>query len=235
MKTPHQTAELNDFMKHLTRVRTCQALSVDQIRLIEIAIGLSGDEAMLATRALGGGPDPASLEYLSTGKVSTLVARAHQLGPGVFEGKNLDQRNHYLGLCALSADESQERTVRDNLLSFAEALDTLWSEDVEEFEMGAQVELQKITALPFRVVDVLGTPTRLYRSDRGFAAAYWSGERHAAVAGVFQGKPYLAVGTVADTTLAQVFSIQPGKRISPQFGIVEEPDLVAACLAQLED
>ena len=192
-------------------------LSNDAARAATIALGLTGDDAMLACRVLAQGSDPASIEYLATGKVSALVATAHRFGPGGLTG---DDKAHWLYLASLSADESKASTLRERVNGLATALASIARDDSDaRFRAGQAIE-NKVRSLPFVVESIAGRAMRVYDADLGFAAAYWSGEPCAAVRGVFNGKPYLAVGSNG-VTLASLGVTGLTKSISPTFGIVE--------------
>jgi hypothetical protein len=171
--------------------RQKKLLTNDQARAASVALGLEGDEAMLASRLMSGGADPASLQYLERGSVSEKVALAHYAGPGVFTADD-PEREDYLGLCALSADESQRVSLRERVNHYVESL----SIPIDVLPDLARDELASIMSLPFSTVtlkDIGGdnhlgeVSLRVYKSDRGFANAYWSGVAYAAV--YFDGEP----------------------------------------------
>jgi hypothetical protein len=176
-------------------------LSNDQARAASMALVLEGHEAMLAARMLGNGGDPASVEYLATGEVSELVARAHLEGPGVYTDPYAQETGHYLLLCSQSEDESAPTpTLRGRitravagagLISAGQQLGQrlagagLISMAADERDLPTVVglitgEREKIRWLPSATMTIQGVETRLYASDRGFANAYWQGHKHAA-------------------------------------------------------
>jgi len=221
----------DELLKEIETSRERGGLTGDQARAASLALGLEGDEAMLAVRLLGQGSDPASLEYVAQGAVSDMVARAHREGPGVYEDQNSDQCWHYLLLCGVSADEaSPPATLRARLLQLAGAVSLLRAPraefpNKERCEALVASERKKIVDLPYALLCLHGIPTQLYVSDRGFAAAYWSGREHAATFNEDPRGNYVAVGTRPGTTLAQV-GIPVDKKLSPSFGLIFQPQVL---------
>jgi hypothetical protein len=227
----------------IEEARVAEDLGNDQARTASVALGLEGHDAMLACRLIAQGSDPASLDYLDTGEVDPKIMLAHREGPGIYES-SADRwlRRDYLALCALSADESQGTgTMRERFWGFYEAMKRLTYED-EVFREAAmdrlgQVELSKIMALPYKWAKVGGVAMRVYTSDRGFAAAVWDEEDPqtvAAVLGIWNGEPYLAVGAPPyHQTLAEQ-GIKVDKVKTPRLGIIEDPDEVARVIKETE-
>jgi len=210
-------ANMETILASIESARRDGSLSNDAARAASIALGLTGDDAMLACRILAQGSDPASLEYLVTGEVSAPVATAHRFGPGGLTG---DDKMRWLYLASLSADESKASTLRERVLWFVRGVRSLESDSRDErFRSGQAIE-NKVRSLPFTVETVAGRAMRVYDADLGFAAAYWSGEPCAAVRGVFNGKPYLAIGSNG-VTLTSLGIVGLTKTISPTFGILE--------------
>ena len=205
--------------------RRSGALCNEAARLASVALGLEGEDAMLANRLISQGADPASIEYLATGKVSPHIALAHVQGPGSLVG---EEREDWLFLAALSADESKGSTLRDRVLGFGAAVIGLGMDAERRAAKVAKKEAE-IASLPFKVASVGGREMRVYTADLGFAAAYWEGEPCAAVLGEFNGEPYLAVGSNG-TPLADL-GVTVGKPLAPCFGIIEDPEVVATVAA----
>jgi hypothetical protein len=210
---------MQDILNAIEAARRAGTLSNDAARAASVALGLTGDDAMLAVRILAQGSDPASIEYLATGAVSAPIALAHRNGPGSLTGAD---RDRWLNLAGLSVDESKGSTLRSRVLGMVEALNAL---PTGGFERIAR-KREEIASLPFKMGTVGGREMRVYQTDLGFAAAYWAGEPCAAVLGVYNGVPYLAVGSNG-TPLASL-GVTVGKPIAPCFGIIEDPAAVAA-------
>lgn len=219
---------MQDLLNVIEDARRSGKVNNDAARAASIALGLTGDGAMLACRLLAQGSDPASLELVAAGAVSAPIAMAHRQGPGGLTGAD---RDRWLLLAAASHDEATESSLLDRVRGFVRGL-----REVEEAERDAgkaramiEREEQRIKASPYRMATVSGREVRLYESDLGFAAAYWSGEPCAAVLGVYGGKPYVAVGSNG-VTLAGL-GIEVEKLLAPAFGIVESPAAVEAIKA----
>lgn len=218
-----------EILEAIEEARLAEELTNDQARAASVCLGLEGDEAMLACRLMQGA-DPASLDYLDTGAVSSMIQRAHRDGPAVYTRDDPELLD-YLALCALSADESRESTLRTRVLGLARAMRILNESDGEFRDaalvaMGAK-EMEKIEALPYKELTVHGTPMRVYNSDRGFVAAAWAGEQVAATLGSYNGEPYLAVGAPPQAPTLEEQGVPVDKTISPRFGIISEPNEVA--------
>jgi len=230
---PKTTEELN---AEIELSRSAEKITSDQARAASMCLLMEGDDAMLANRVLSQGSDPASLEYLLKGTISSNVRAAHYEGPGVF-GPGCPEREHYLTLCAVSADESQNTgDLRGRVLQFADALLTLGgikddSDLVDDHEQEAVVntigaeELKKIMDLKHVLVSVDGVSMRSYTTDRGFAQAYWEGEHYACVLGEhpIEG-PFIAVGTDARRygKKLEEIGIKVNKKITDFFGIISD-------------
>jgi hypothetical protein len=223
-------------------------VSNDQARAASVALGLEGHEAMLFAR-LASGSDPASQEYLATGKVSELVARAHCEGPGVYTDPHSPEACHYLLLCGLSADEARPlATLRERFLQFQrgtsllcapraeypnqEIVDELVTSEREKIRCLPYVGL-RIQDHPFRDPEVHDVTLRLYASDRGHAAAYWDGQPYAAVFHTDPRGDYLAVGTRPGLTLAEA-GILTDKALSTSYGLIFRPEVLAKARELLE-
>lgn len=207
-------------IQSIEEARKSGILSNDAARVATVALGLTGHDAMLACRIIAQGADPASIEYLVTGQVSDAIALAHRNGPGSLTGKD---RQHWLNLAGLSADESQDSTLRDRFWMLANAV-RIYKENPQAVIVGGAVTEAKILSLPFTRQNIGGCEMRLYRADLGFAAAYWQGEPCAAVLSSYNGKPYIAVGSNG-MTLADL-GITVNKTLSPHFGIIEDAETV---------
>lgn len=211
----------------IEQARQQKGITNDQARAASVALGLEGDESMLAARLMSGGADPASLSYLADGHVSPKVALAHIAGPGIFKADDPD-RDHYLGLCALSADESKGSTLRGRVNQY---LDSLAVPEEAHAALAAD-ELDAIMALEFGIARVgsIDCNLRVYRSDRGFASAYWSGIPVAAV--YFEGKePYLYVCTDGSVRVGSL-GLPLDKTLDDNRGIIEDAGKVAAIVAE---
>jgi hypothetical protein len=222
---------IQNILDSIEAARLAGRLNNDAARAASIALGLEGDDAMLANRLIAQGSDPASLEYVAKGAVSPHIAHAHRNGPGSLEG---EERRSWLLLAALSTDESQGSTLRERLAQFAEALSAFHVLSAETHFHNESPEAEKlihekdleIRTLPYVAADVGGRTLRVYKADLGFAAAYWSGAEVAAVLGTYNGEPYIAVGS--NGTPLEELGITVDKPIAPCFGIIEDPDKVAA-------
>lgn len=214
---------MQNILAAIESARRAGTLSNDAARAASIALTLKGDDAMLAARIVAQGADPASIEYLATGEVSPAVALAHRNGPGPLTGED---RERWLALAALSADESQESTLRARVIGLAEGVHRFRTMGADERKALADGKRREIGALSSKLGTVGGREMRVYSSDLGFAAAYWDGEPCAAVLGSYNGAPYLAVGSNG-TPLADL-GVTVGKPLAPCFGIVEDPAAVAA-------
>jgi len=203
--------------EHIEADREAGLITNDQAQAATIALSLTENEAMLACRLLGGGADPASLQYLEKGEVDDLVALAHHAGPGIYLEGNNPERETYLALCALSADESKSSTLRERVLHYGDTLHVMGSDREQMFELAA-LEYEKIMALPYETKVVDGITLRIYRSDRGFANAYWSGCNYAAV--YFEGgDPYLYVCTNG-TRSVESLGIKLNKTLDANRGLI---------------
>jgi hypothetical protein len=200
---------------------------------------LEGNEAMLACRLLGGGADPASLEYLADARVSEKIELAHRNGPSVYKLGDPDLQ-HYLTLCGLSEDEADDSNLRGRVLRYAESLkylgalgpDGAWSE--HQLADAAEDASLAYTSLPYAEVYLDGVNVRCYTSDGGHAAAVWDGDdpqTASCVFGIFNGEPYLALAAPihAPPLVRQGFAdTLAEKQLSERFWIVTNPGVVAA-------
>lgn len=159
----------------------------EKANLLEGVLKLEGSELILANRLITRGADPYALEYYLKGKVSPHIEAAHFGGPGSLTG---DDKNDWLLKAYHSADEFAQAnaTVRERLegfLSGAEELQGLvsveYDQDPERNAKKIASMEEEIKSLPFTRQILGGVEMRLYTSDLGFAAAYWSGEEFAAV------------------------------------------------------
>lgn len=190
-------------------------LSNEVANLMTASSQLEGDEALFANRLISRGSDPASLELVWKGQISEPIMRAHTMGPGTL---NDEERRDWLVLASISLDENSESDlpVTTKFKQFHDALTWLETSTEEEKDSAAKQEFEKIKSIPFEDGEVAGIKMRVYTSDRGFAAAYWSGEDFAAVKEgslTFVGskdKPLEALGIKVD------------KQLSPTFGIIFE-------------
>ena len=212
---------VQDIIQSIEDARKGGLLGNDAARAATVALGLTGNDAMLACRIIAQGADPASIEYLATGKVSDAIALAHRNGPGSLTGKD---RQHWLNLAGLSADESKDSTLRDRFRGLANAI-RIYRDDPRAMMVGGIIMEGKINGLPFTMQTIGGREMRLYTADLGFAAAYWQGEPCAAVLSSYNGKPYIAVGSNG-TPLADL-GVTVNKTLAPCFGIIEDAAEVA--------
>lgn len=179
------------------------------------ALTLEGDEALFANRVVSRGSDPASLELALNGKISEPTMRAHSMGPGALKD---DERNPWLVLASVSIDEhaAADLPPTEKFKQFYKALQWLETATAEEKSAAADKELQKILSIPFEEEEVSGVRMRVYRSDRGFASAYWSGEEFAAV----KEGGLIFVGSKGKTL--EEIGVTVDKQLSPTFGIIFE-------------
>ena len=213
---------MQDILDAIEAARLAGVLGNDAARLASISLKLTGDEAMLALRALGQGADPASNMYLATGEVPVFIEHAHRNGPGGLVGAEQDE---WLYQAAISADESKDSTLRGRILGLFAAQMAMANDTPADRRRRIDAKRAEIASLPFTTRAIGGREMRVYTADLGFAAAYWSGEPCAAVLGSFNGEPYLAVGSNG-TPLVEL-GVKVGKAIAPCFGIVEDPATLA--------
>ncbi|HET6494071.1 MAG TPA: hypothetical protein VFH61_01755 [Thermoleophilia bacterium] len=220
---------IQNILDAIEAARLAGTLNNDSARAASVALGLEGDDAMLANRLIAQGSDPASLEYVATGSVSAPVAHAHRNGPGSLEGED---RRSWLLLAALSVDESQDSTLRKRTGQFAQAVTFLnegglWcGKDSDALIAAKEAEIRQ---LPHALLPVGGPFLPTYKADLGFAAAYWSGASAAAVIGSHNGETYVAVGSNG-TPLVEL-GITVDKPIAPCFGIIEDAEAVKRIVA----
>jgi len=113
---------IQTILKAARSARDSGEIGHNQLTAIEQFLRLDDPlEIMLACRIFGGGADPASLSYLDSGFVPKKIMLAHVAGPSVFTRTD-PERDRYLTLCALSEDEAAGTTLRNRVLTFAEAL-----------------------------------------------------------------------------------------------------------------
>ncbi len=195
--------------------RRDRKITNEQARLMEVVLSLQGDDQLLANRIVAQGADPASIEYACTGKISPSIRLAHAQGPGSLTGND---KKWWLYLAYLSADESKESSLRERITHFVTAVHSFTHDKLDRITTRAEAMEARITSLPFTVQDIQGKDVRVYESDLGFAAAYWSNLEYAAQKGVYNGEPYIALGSKS-TPLADLgFTVT--KLISPTFGIL---------------
>jgi hypothetical protein len=158
------------------------AIDKNAARAAGLALGFTGNDAMLAVRLLADGSDPASIEYLGTGTVSEPIALAHARGPGSLTGED---RDRWLNLASVSHDESKGSTLRDRVNGFILADATLRGDLTDSGAREARIEAKRaeVAGLAFTLETIGGREMRVYSTDLGFAAAYWDGEPCAAVRG----------------------------------------------------
>lgn len=201
-------------------LRQERVLSNEQANLITDVANLSGDDAILANRAISRGADPFAIQYLAHGAVQPHIREAHFRGPGALEG---EKRDDWLFLASLSVDEHGEPlSLREKLTHLVSAVNTYIemghpTTDSLKLQRGRAIERvkQQILDLPFEVENVGGREMRVYTADLGFAAAYWSGEDFAAVR---QPDGITFVGS-QEHSLADL-GIDVNKVLSPTFGII---------------
>jgi hypothetical protein len=220
-----------DALASIEAARRAGRINNDAARAASVALGLTGDDAMLACRLLAQGADPASIEYLAWGKVSEPIALAHRQGPGSLTGVD---RDTWLYLAALSADESQPSTLRERVLGLIRAYCMVTEDDSSEgVEAKIAAKRAEIAALPYKLANVGGREMRVYRSNLGFASAYWAGEPCAAVLSGDGDGTYIAVGSNG-VPLADL-EVTVGKPLAPCFGIIEDREMVGMALATWGD
>jgi hypothetical protein len=252
--------EVEGLRDAIEKARKAGHVSNDAARAASVALGLEGDEAMLACRLIAQGSDPASLEYVLTGSVSEPIAKAHREGPGSLSDQrgtdDLSHRATWLALAHWSADESKQSTLRDRVQQFITPILQLGSGKMADWLAWTAAKRAEIEDLPFASArpDLFGNveeaiaklgrehPLRnqgwvnLYDADLGFASAYWSGMPVAAVLGVYNGEPYVAVGS--DQSRGALSLEELGfvvdKQLGSHFGIIEDPERVAAIKAAFE-
>ena len=209
--------DVKDVLAAIEALRKERKISNDAANAATVALQLQGDEAMLVNRLINRGSDPASLQFAITGSVAEPIRRAHTEGPGSLkEG----EREDWLVLAAVSfPDDQKDAPSSAKVRQFCKAVAWLRDPDVsnKERRQQAQEELQKIVSLPFEQDTVGGVEMRIYNSDLGFAAAYWSGEEFAAVrqgVNVFvgsSGRSLEELGVRVDKTVTPAFGIIFGK------------------------
>lgn len=224
---------IQSIIQAIEDARKSGQLGNDAARAATVALGLTGNDAMLACRIIAQGADPASIEYLVTGQVSDTIALAHRQGPGSLTGKNKQQ---WLNLASLSADESKNSTLRDRFWLLADAVRTYNLMLDEGSPLYADIlhramELEdKILSLPYTHHVIGGRKMRVYTADLGFAAAYWQGEPCAAVLSTYNGEPYISVGSNGPS-LADL-GVTVNKLLSPCYGIIEDATTIASIKAK---
>lgn len=216
---------MQDLLDMIETARRSGRIGNDAARAASIALGLKGDDAMLACRLIAQGSDPASLELVATGAVSAPIAQAHRQGPGGLTGAD---RDRWLLLAAASHDEARESSLLDRVRGFVRGLREVEEagRDADKARAMIEREERRIMASPYRMATISGRKMRLYESDLGFAAAYWSDESCAAVLGSYGGKPYVAVGSNGVTL--ESLGVVVEKLLAPSFGIIESPAAVDA-------
>jgi len=207
--------KLKNVLAQIEELRQEKALHNEQAALASYVLErlTDQDEAMLANRLVHCGSDPASLQLALTGAVSDPVQRAHTMGPGCLTE---DERGEWLLLASQSlGEEGLDYTVRQKVTQFLGALTFLQTASGLELQGAIEAELEKIVSLSYVTQVVGGVAMKTYTSDRGFAAAYWSGEQYAAVE---QGD-LTFVGCTGEATLDSI-GVKVDKQISPQFGLI---------------
>lgn len=205
-------AEIQEVLAAIEQLRKDRKISNDAANAASVALQLTGDEAMLVNRLINRGSDPASLQFATGGEVSESVRRAHTQGPGSLKE---DEREDWLVLAAASfPDDQKDAPSSVKVKQFINAVAWLRTAPNEERRQRAKTEYDKIVAFPFSSGNVGGVEMRIYESDLGFAAAYWSGEEMAAVR---QGQNVF-VGS-SSRTLKEL-GVKVDKAITPQFGII---------------
>lgn len=199
--------------KQIEDMRKKRLIPNETANLVMDALKLVGNEALFANRVISRGSDPASLELALKGSISEPIMRAHSMGPGSLSE---DEREPWLVLAAASLDEhaSADLPPTKKFEQFRQALAWLETASEEEKRDAADVELGKILNLPFKDGEAGGVPMRIYTSDRGFAAAYWSGKEFAAVKDgtlTFVGSKGRSLGEIG---------VNVDKQLSPTFGII---------------
>jgi len=215
--------KLISVLAQIEELRTEKAVSNEQAALASYVIEklTDQDEALLANRLVHCGSDPASLQLALDGSVSEPIRRAHAQGPGALaEG----ERQDWLLLASQSlGEEGLDMTVHAKVLQFMAAVRFLQTATVGEKADAVEGELAKIKALPYVTQTIGGVAMRHYTSDRGFAAAYWSGESFAAV----QQGELTFVGCTGEATLESI-GCTVDKPLGPQFGLIFAKENVSA-------
>lgn len=183
----------------------------DAARAATVCLTFKDDEALLACRLIAQGSDPASIEFIRYSEISNAVRLAHRHGPGSLTG--IDKRR-WLYLTSRSHDESTRSTLLGRVQQLIEAVRSMDADSNEDIDFLVKSQEEKIKRLPFRMGAIGGVTMRIYGTDLGFAAAYWSGEEFAAV----QGDGYIMVASQG-RPLAEL-GIQVTKVKSTHFGIV---------------
>ena len=204
--------EIKEVLAMIELLRKERKVSNDAANAATVALQLQGDEAMLVNRLINRGSDPASLQFAITGTVSEPVGRAHTQGPGSLREEELED---WLVLAAVSfPDDQKDAPPSAKVKQFINAVAWLRTAPNDERRERAAAEYEKIVSLPFERGVAGGVEMRIYNSDLGFVAAYWSGEEHAAVrqgTNVFIGSS----GRSLEELGAKV-----DKTVTPQFGII---------------
>ncbi len=195
-----------------------------QARIAAVAIEqLEGDQAIAAQRAIVDGADPFLLELLLRGSVSEPIRTAHHQGPASLEG---EARWWWLTLASRSWDEAsvENATVLDKLQHLWKSLAWLARATDEEMHDAAQAELHKILATPYKSETVAGVElVRVYRSDRGFAAAYWDASDPQAYACVELDDGVRLLASAKDPLEERGFESTGWKVKAPQFWVWVPP------------
>ena len=186
-------------------------LSNDVARAMSVIHEMTGDEALLACRLIQG-PDPASIEYLLTGKISEHIMMAHREGPGSLHGH---KRGDWLDLASYSVDESKLHSLRDNILAFSSAIEEIMKNGRGCSERIAEKEAE-IKSLPYEMRSINGREVRVYDADLGFAAAYWDGEPCAVV----KGDGFMMLGSNGTPLKDLGFTISNKESRGPCFAII---------------
>ena len=207
---------MEKILADIEAARKARQLNNEAANLATSALSLEGDEAMVGNRIVSRGSDPASLELIAFGKISDATRRAHAQGPGCLTA---EEREPWLVLAAASLDESGQAEIPPSakIAQFIEAVNWLRTATAIEKAEAAEREFEKIVSLPFEESEVSGVKMRLYTSDRGFAAAYWSGQEFAAV----KEGGLTFIGSKGRTL--EEIGIKVEKALSPTFGIIFPP------------
>lgn len=176
------------------------------------------DYAILLNRQVCQGADPLSM-VLATGLFTEWEAeirQAHVEGPGFLTGR---PRSVWLFLASCSADEanSESVSVEDRHAHFNECVVKVIKgySDLAFFDEEVAEKENEIMGLPFDTKEVGGVLMPVYRSDLGFAAAYWRGAACAAV----EATGCTMVGCRAPYNL-EGLNIKVSKSLSPSFGLI---------------
>jgi len=206
---------ITDMNEKIEEARKNGLIENETANLTAAALKMEGEDALFANRVVSRGSDPASLELALTGQISEPVMRAHRMGPGSL---SIEEREAWLVLASVSIDEhaAADISVTKKFEQFHESLKWLETATDEAKKAAAEEELKKILAIPYEEEDVRGVKMRVYTSDRGFAAAYWSGEGYAAVK---EGE-LTFVGS-QEQPLEEI-GVKVDKQLSPTFGIIFE-------------